>query len=374
MSAAERYEELDGLRALSVLGIVTFHLFPVTALWFTVNLFFVLSGFFITGNLRESRHEPFARYLGGFYVRRAARIFPPYFLYIAVLSAIYVIFGQPELLPRYLVSLLTFTHNWTRATVDWVCSDQFTHLWSLSVEAQFYLLWPWVIALCPRRFLRLLCGAMLCLAPLWRYELSEWYVAHGIPMYSIADCVYWSTIGHLDAFAVGALIAIAMNSSGKRRYGWSRAGLWLLPIAGVANIAHLCSVYGYSDSLLASMGYPIYNTQAYQHVWSGSVLTVAWGSLTWMLVNDREGTWWLTRVLRHPWLVDIGRISYGIYLWHWLILSALQAYLPSESLPLKAFLLLPATCAVTFLIAKCSYRFVELPTLRRCRSLGKGSV
>jgi peptidoglycan/LPS O-acetylase OafA/YrhL len=186
--------------------------------------------------------------------------------------------------------------------------------------------------------------------------------------------VYWSTIGHLDSFAVGALVAIAMNNEGKRRYRWSRAGLWLLPIAGVANITYLWSLYGYSDSLVASMGYPIHNTQAYQHIWAGSVLTVAWGSLVWMLVSDGEGTWWLTRVLRHPWLVDIGRISYGIYLWHWLALSALRAYLPSESVPVRAFLLLPAACAITFLIAKCSYRFVELPTLRHFRSLSKGSV
>lgn len=373
-SAHERYEELDGLRALSVLGIVAFHLFPATGLWFTVNLFFVLSGFFITRNLRASQGQPLWRYLGGFYARRAARIFPPYFLYIALLWSLFVIFGQPEPLPQYIVSLLTFSYNLTRATGYWVCSDLFTHLWSLSVEAQFYLLWPWVIALCPGRFLPLLCGVVVCLVPLWRYGLSEWCLAHGIPLNQIADCVYWSTIGHLDAFAAGALVAVALHKADKRRYRWQQAGLWLLPIAGAANIAYLWSIYGYGDSLMASMGYPIYNTHAYQHIWAGSVLTVAWGALVSMLVSDGEGEWWFKRVLSHPWLVDIGRISYGIYLWHWAVLTALLACFPSESVPLRVLLVLPATCAVTYLIAKCSYHFVELPTLRRFGALRKGST
>lgn len=370
-SAHERYEELDGLRALSVFGIIAFHLFPVSGLWFTVNLFFVLSGFFITRNLRASKHEPLWRYLGGFYARRAVRIFPAYFLYIGLLWSVYLIFGQPALLPKYIGSLVTFTYNLTRAAADWICCDQFTHFWSLAVEAQFYLLWPWVIALCPGRFLPPLCVGVLCLTPLWRYGLSEWLLARGIPLRHIADCVYWSTIGHLDAFAAGALGSMAVHGAGKGLYRWSRAGLWLLPVAGAANIIYLWSIYGYSDSLVASMGYPIHNTQAYQHIWAGSVLTVAWGALVWMLVRDDEGEWWFKRVLRHPWLVDIGRISYGIYVWHWLVLTALIAAFPTESVLLRALLLLPAAYAATYLIAKCSYHFVELPTQLRFRSLGK---
>ena len=134
-----RYDELDGLRALSVLGIAAFHLFPVSGLWFTVNLFFVISGFFITKNLRATQGAPLGQYLMSFYRKRIVRIVPPYFLYIAALSVVYGICGQPDLLPQYLVSLVTFTFNHTRAVLGWVNCDGMVHFWSLSVEVQFTL-------------------------------------------------------------------------------------------------------------------------------------------------------------------------------------------------------------------------------------------
>lgn len=360
-----RYDELDGLRALSVLGIVAFHLFPVTGLWFTVNLFFVLSGFFITRNLLVRERSTVWRSVIGFYRGRMIRIAPLYYSYIALLALIYGVSAEPAVLPRYIGPLLTFTYNLTRTATGWLNCDYFTHLWSLSVEMQFYLIWPWVIILCPSRYVSALCGAILCLSPVWRYGLSERLLSSGVPLNNIADCVYWSTLGHLDAFAAGALVAIFGRASHGQSRFWQRVGFLLLMVVGIGNILYLGVPVGYHGVLVASLGYPIHNTDALQHVWAGSVLTICWGTLVWRLVGDTQGTWWLTRVLRASFLVDIGRVSYGIYVWHWLSLLLLGPLLPNEWIVSRAVMLLPLIWAVTYLVAKCSYRFIESPARRR---------
>lgn len=360
-----RYDELDGLRALSVLGIAAFHLFPVSGLWFTVDLFFVLSGFFITKNLREIQDAPLRQYLATFYGRRIVRIVPPYFSYIAALSVFYGFFGQPDLLPQYVVSLLTFTFNQTRAVLNWVSCDFIAHFWSLSVEAQFYLIWPWFIALCPRRSFQAVLVALLFLPLPWRYAYSEWLLARGIPLSHIADSVYWTTWGHVDSFAAGALVALAETSPQHRRRSWQRIGFGALILVGVSNVVYLGSLHGYSAPLFASLGYPIFNTQAYQHVWAGSILTIGWGTLLWRLADHGDSVWWFARMLRARFLVTIGRLSYGMYIWHWAVLLLLSSFFPSESFWLRVLVLLPLIWTVTFLIATCSYRFIELPLLRR---------
>lgn len=360
-----RYDELDGLRALSVLGIVAFHLFPVSGLWFTVNLFFVISGFFITRNLLRAQRVAPWRHIADFYGRRIARIVPPYFLYLGLLFAAYLVCGEPALLPTYAVSLLTFSFNWTRAVPNWISSDYFVHFWSLAVEAQFYCIWPWIVLLCRPRLFPALCAGFVCLAPLWRYGYSQWLLARGIPLSHVADCVYWTTTGHLDAFAVGALVAISEGASGEQKRRWQRFGFCLLVVAGILNIVYLGAQYGYSPQLIASMGYPIYNTQAYQHIWAGSVLTISWGTLVWRLTEGAKDTWWFSRVLRTPWLIELGRVSYGMYIWHWAALLTLLAAFPVDSIVSRIVLLLPLSWLITYLIAKCSYNFFEAPLRRR---------
>ena len=365
--ARNRYDELDGLRALSVLGIVAFHMFPATGLWFTVNLFFVLSGFFITTNLRASDRSSLWRYVAVFYRKRIVRIVPLYLCYLGVLAGLYGTIMSLGVLPRYSTSLLTFTYNLTRAAPDWIFNEYFTHFWSLSVEMQFYLIWPWVMVFCPARWLPAVCVGIIGATPLWRYELSEWFLAHGVPLNAIADCVYWSTLGHFDAFAAGALVAMFLGASESSRRRWQQAGFLLLVLAGVGNIFYLGAVPGYDAKLLVSLGYPIHNTHALQHIWAGSVLTIAWATLVWRLVGDREGVWWFTRLLRRASFVDIGRVSYGMYIWHWLVLMTLSECFPTQSTLLRVVIVFPAASAVTYLLAKCSNRLIEAPAQRYFR-------
>ena len=137
--------ELDTLRALAVTGVIVHHYVPAHELGILaiggVELFFVLSGFLITRLLLAARREVErgrqhrAAALGRFYARRALRIFPLYYLVVAVLAAVDLPPAR-EILPW----LLTYTLNFHMASRGYV--DHFAHFWTLAVEEQFYLVWP----------------------------------------------------------------------------------------------------------------------------------------------------------------------------------------------------------------------------------------
>ena len=151
-------KNLDGVRGIAILLVVLFHLpmqpgwggalgLTLPFGWMGVQLFFVLSGFLITRILISSKEQPFGAYLRRLYVRRVLRIFPLYYGFLLALGAVYLATALPEPLERYWPYLATFTWNWTRADAAWEESNRFVHLWSLSVEEQFYLVWPALVVL-----------------------------------------------------------------------------------------------------------------------------------------------------------------------------------------------------------------------------------
>lgn len=153
--------QLDALRAIAVLAVMFHHFVPARAQWplfaaipfgqLGVKLFFVLSGFLITGILLRARSklgdQPRAvlSALAGFYARRSLRIFPLYYLVIAVCLVLNVPPVRDELL-----WLATYTLNLRISYQGWY-PEHVAHFWSLAVEEQFYLLWPWVVLFAPSR-------------------------------------------------------------------------------------------------------------------------------------------------------------------------------------------------------------------------------
>jgi peptidoglycan/LPS O-acetylase OafA/YrhL len=162
---------LDGLRAVAIAMVVAFHYGLLDCGWLGVQLFFVLSGFLITRILQAAREQPLGHYLGRFWRRRALRIFPLYFGYLLLLSAVFVATGAPVAFADSALYLFTYTFNLTRPWLQ-QGSPAFTHFWSLCVEEQFYLLWPLaVFFLAPRR-LPQLAIAMIAVAPVARLVLA----------------------------------------------------------------------------------------------------------------------------------------------------------------------------------------------------------
>jgi len=268
--------------------------------WIGVDLFFVLSGFLITGILlREKARPGLARtFFRNFYARRFLRIFP---LYYAVLAALFVV--APALLPLDLASRQVYDLQgwlWTYcANVETAVHHRFnfdagwyrlSHLWSLAVEEHFYMLWPAVVwGLSDKKLLRVAIGACVA-APLLRAAAAVEGVFNGT--------VYVLTIFRVDALAMGAVLAIWHRQPGGlvAVARWTR---WVTPGA-------LVFVFG---SMLIRLDN-----------WHWSMQTIGYsivdaGCASLLVSALFEGGW--SRLLKTRVLRAFGKYSYGIYLVHW---------------------------------------------------------
>ena len=162
-----RLVELDGLRGIAIALVVLFHfgLFPPG--WVGVQLFFVLSGYLISDILLTEKGKPFPAYLSRFYWRRSLRIFPLYFFYLIITSALFAATNEPKSFEIDWPFLVTYTTNFGRLRVSDV-GPAFSHLWSLAVEEQFYLLWPLAVYFCSLASLRRIILATIVLSPVVR--------------------------------------------------------------------------------------------------------------------------------------------------------------------------------------------------------------
>jgi peptidoglycan/LPS O-acetylase OafA/YrhL len=204
---------LDALRGIAVLAVVAYHglhwwLPPAISIsrgvqivsslvapgWLGVNLFFVLSGFLITGILVDTRHRP--DYWWNFYTRRALRILP---LYLVVLLILQFYFRVDW---RYLLLCVFYLANFA----DRLPGEHYGPLWSLAVEEQFYLVWPLLVRRLHLRTLGILCIGSIVLSPLLRYVCTSKILPLGDP--------YTATWLLTDTLAAGALIAILLRSPG----------------------------------------------------------------------------------------------------------------------------------------------------------------
>lgn len=301
---------LDVLRALAVLAVVHHHTWgwPFHHAYQGVRLFFVISGFLITGILLRGPDDGGS--LKTFYWRRALRIFPAYYLTVAFASLV-----DPHGMSETIWWHLTYSSNVLFAVQGYYLPDVAAHFWSLSVEEQFYLFWPVLIVFLPARWL-LPAISLLMAFGLW-FNLTQWSNL-GLGTYVLLP-------GSLDALGIGAMLAIAQQR-GVRPH-WIRAtGLF----GSVILIIALLWGIPYADMRL---------------------LELSLGPMAWAVFEASASTSALPFVL-NP-LRYIGRISYGIYLYHPLVLLGLA--MPKGP---TAFV---AAGAVTVFAASTSWHFFELP-------------
>ena len=334
--------QLDGLRTLAVAGVVLQHGHILRqGATHGVHLFFVLSGFLITGILLASRQNLAAT--GGsrahafrqFYIRRALRIFP---LYFAVVS-LGLIFNA-DYAREFAPWLLTYTINIKMAAQGWFIGN-FAHFWSLAIEEQYYLVWPWLILLLPRRWLLPAGIVMTAIGPLfrlflvigWNYLDSD---ASGLQSYI-------ATPAALDSLGIGSLIAIMMTGERTRRAMevWMR---WAVPVTGLG-LAAVLSVLG---------------GEAYTVLWNTAIALF----FAWLIYRASLGFSGIAgKLLSATPMVYLGRISYGIYVYHALVPNAvthiatrLGLQVPETRWP--SFLLFTT---LTLIIAALSWHFFERP-------------
>jgi peptidoglycan/LPS O-acetylase OafA/YrhL len=360
---------LDGLRGLAIIGVLLDHFTTVTpeptadwprllwrgfkSGWIGVDLFFVLSGFLITGILLDAKGG--ARYFRNFYMRRTLRIFP---LYYAVLVVVFLVLPRFHLSARdaalleehgqwwywlYLTNVLAAIHHFAAIPLE------AGHLWSLAVEEQFYLFWPLVVFACSSARLRVVCLAILVTALLLRVGIR----LADDPGYAVyPDAVYSLLITRADTLAMGGLLALAMRD----RDGIARLRR-LAPRVLLAAAIPIAVLFVRERGLNA--GGIAMQTIGY------SSLAVLFGSaLTLSVLAPRESP--LSRGLTAGWLMAFGRYSYAIYLFHGFVnpplWRALGPHLLSPTggmswLARAAYILIGV--GVTFVLAVLSWNLFE---------------
>ena len=341
-ATSERIPSLDGLRAVSIGLVLLAHLVGTRAFPLTVessrvlalgelgvHVFFVISGFLITRLLLDELGRTGRISLGGFYFRRTMRIFPAYYVFLLLLGGM-AWSGVVRLSPRDLSHALTYTSNYFSAR-SWLIG----HTWSLSVEEQFYVLWPALLVMTGRR--RALWFAALAVAAAPMIRLASWEL-----MRSSGD-----GIGHrfetvADAIAIGCVLA------GTRDW-LHQQPVYRRLLESPLFVAVPC---------LAVAGSLLYDHPVAHFLIGMSVMNLSIAAtLDWCVTfgSGRVG-----RVLNWGPIAFVGTISYSLYLWQQLFLNRTSAA-PTAAFPLN--LALAAAAALT------SYYLIEQPALRLRRRL-----
>jgi len=335
--------DIDGLRAVAVLAVVLYHLggFGVTGGYGGVDVFFVISGFLICGILKaEIAQGRFS--LATFYERRCRRIFPALFAVLAVTTIAAVAVLLPRDLRDFgesLRSVAAFVANYyfARKTgyFDAAAEEKpLLHLWSLSVEEQFYIFFPLLLMLVAR-YRPKWCVPVFATAAAASLALSAHLVA------SDPARAYFATPGRAWELLVGVLVTYAVAP----RARIAREGLAAL---GLALIAYGCFVYTDATPFPGP---------------SALVFCVGAGLV---IVAGSGGPTLAGRLLSTPPMVGIGLISYSLYLWHWPLIVFLryrfqQVFEADGSMPIGLQL---ALLAASVLLAYLSWRFIEAPFRR----------
>jgi peptidoglycan/LPS O-acetylase OafA/YrhL len=353
---------LDGVRGIAVLLVLVHNLSPFDGStsgyehlatvflnpgWIGVQLFFVLSGFLITGVLLDSRGAP--SYYASFFCRRVLRIFP---LYYATLFVAFVLLplahAQPAQLARdssRQVFLWTYLDNWTSPLGCRTAA--FSHFWSLAVEEQFYLAWPLVVHVCGARRMVRLALWMSAVALACRFAIRAF---GGDP-----EMAYEFTVCRMDALALGGAVAAIARTDG------------LFLERHRARFAALC---------VGIVGFGFFATNGYRRVAIATqtlgytALAIAFAALVAAAVGDHTaGGGRIGRVLANPVLRVFGKYSYAMYVFHvplndFVGIPILERFGPVPPRLAAGLAYIACSIAATFALAYVSYVGFEQHFLR----------
>jgi len=368
---------LDGIRGLAILAVLWHHFVIFSGLvphvrldhhlkhtgisgWVGVDLFFVLSGFLITRILYDTRSS--RRYYFNFYGRRALRILPLYYAFLAFAFFVAPVFLAPEAsetLTSGQAWYWLYLSNIKVALDGWQQPLHLGHFWSLAVEEQFYLIWPLVVRALSRRRLIVVC--IICFLAALGLRLV-------IPSWLAPEAVYVLMPTRMDAFAAGAAIALVARGED----GLRSLGRWPLTILAVCT-AFALFLYWRDKGIYELM--PLTRTVGY------SVFAAGFAALIAVSLSSGRGSI-LRRALASAPLVALGKYSYALYVFHSpIILMMRDAGIQVDLVPTVFGSQLPGLVVfsaiaggLSFACALLSWRFIEAPMQRLKRHLHTGAT
>ena len=328
--------ELDCLRFFAFLAVFIHHSIPKTPEFFQehhlptwlsnfgqagalgVDLFFCLSAFLITELLLREKDQVGHLDVKAFYVRRILRIWPLYFAFLFFAFGLQFVDHTQHFTVSQLLMFIFLSGNWAAATT--LVQSVAVPLWSVSVEEQFYLVWPWAVRKATRKQILVICLIMIGIAFIWRAVLQAYW----------PDLIWNTTFSHLDSMGYGILLSLI--GFRKQTPVWVRLGLLA---AGLSMWFVAGGIEHHRDyvQMLAALG-------------SIAILRATLG----IKLDNRV-------------LVRLGVISYGLYVYHELFLNYWNRILPSTHG--KGFVLWWVLAfASTTITALASYRWLETPFLK----------
>ena len=335
-AAPPRLPALDGIRAIAVLAVVALHAGMLPWGWIGVDLFFTLSGFLITGILldaKDARGSGWATYAKPFYMRRLLRIVPLAWAFLAILFLVAPALGivRPVPFTEQIWYWAFLSNAWLgfRSATAWMAG----HFWSLAVEEQFYLVWPWLVLALPRPWLARTLKTFLVVAVVARIVVVFMHLPP-----QIGHTYENFTVTRMDGLVAGSLVALcARAEGGLARYG-RRATGWLIACGA---LFLLLQIYAPTKQL----GY-IFRYAALAGFTASAVLLIL-----------ASPTGLVSRLLGGRWLTWIGARSYGIYVIH----LPIVLWLAARGLP--AIVVLAVALGITLALAAVSWTVLESPLL-----------
>ena len=365
---------LDGLRAIAVIAVLLYHGQDLSGIpsflepqggFLGVEVFFVISGFLITALLLREHETTGTIGLKDFWVRRARRLLPALYVFLAGTIALAGLFATDafDKIRGEIVGALFYVSNWVLIVNDESYFEAagrpslLRHLWSLAIEEQFYLLWPLVVIgalrLGGRRTL-----FVLTIAAAAGSTALMWLLFNRVEQYGDVTSVYYRTDARAAALLVGAALAMVWRPWSRRAGAGpkvSRAAVrWGIDVVGFVALAIVVAMqYAYTDRVIEWASYERLYRGGFLALSGATVLVIAAVSVP----GSRLG--WL---LGNPVLRWIGTRSYGLYLWHW---PVFQLTRPRVDVDIDGYWLLAVRLIVTVGLVEASYRLIETPIRQR---------
>ncbi len=345
--------QLDGLRGIAILSVLIHHFDVHLPGWLDwgpigVRLFFLLSGYLITLSVwkliqQSETSGGLWKAVGGFHLKRGVRLLPVLYIMLFVGA----LMGLPEIREGILWHSTFLTNFYILAQDEWPGAA--SHLWSLSVQEQFYVLWPFLLLVVPKKNLPWALAGLVLFA--FSYRFMCWHTDASV-------FLRWLMLpGVIDSFAMGALVACWKSAGkpfsvthGRAQVVWAVAAVAAYVIARYLRFVPTASP------------------------WLAIIETLENFALAWLLLRTTEGwSGWFGMLLKTRWLGYIGKVSFGLYVFHVLIHVAFSPWLTQFGITdsyLRAAILIPATLVV----ASISWHSVEAPLTTWIRKRKKITV
>jgi peptidoglycan/LPS O-acetylase OafA/YrhL len=356
------FPALDGIRAMAFLMVFGLHYAGLPWGWTGVDIFFVLSGFLITGILFDTRNQPHK--VRNFYVRRTLRIFPLYYGIMLLLVLTYPFFRWDWnwawlAWPAYLGNFLRGLHPLSSGSPLQMLADfqplsrtihgfqlDLGHFWSLCVEEQFYLVWPWVVfAVRDRKRLLRICLVSLVVCPLLRLA--------GAHLMLDPEILYRWTPFRIDSLLMGGAIALAIR--GERAKQLLQASRPCFAVMFSAMVIWL-AFSSWSQRGALGYAYPSWKFTwglVFVDAFSACLILMALqpGSLIFHIFNFRPMRW-------------LGRISYGAYVFHLIPHHEISLFVAERHMRHPELSTVAIALCITLLTSWISFRWFETPFIR----------